>query len=107
MPKTIKKTASKKPAVKSDDPIKQLPKAKATAHKMSKQSEGTLQKIGYLASSDAECQDILQQINSVIGMLKKARKDLMSHHLENCIPARIVENKQKALKELLKLYEVA
>ena len=85
--------------------MKLLARAKSNTHKMAKQSEGTLQKIGHLSATDSECQDIIQQVNSVIGMLKRARKELMNHHLENCIPARLTENKQKAIKELLKLYE--
>lgn len=80
---------------------------KQKAHRLSKQAHGTISKVLTMIEEDAYCPEILQQINSVIGMLKVAEKELLANHLEHCVERKFSENKDKTIKELLKIYDLS
>jgi DNA-binding FrmR family transcriptional regulator len=52
------------------------------------------------------CPDIIQQIDSVIGLLHSARKELLKGHLDSCIVEQLKSDKDGAVKELLKIYNM-
>ena len=80
---------------------------KQKAFRLSKQAHGTITKVLTMIEEDAYCPEILQQVNSVIGMLRVAEKELLANHLEHCVARRFSENKDKTIKELLKIYDLS
>jgi DNA-binding FrmR family transcriptional regulator len=52
------------------------------------------------------CPEIIQQIDSVIGLLKSARTELLRGHLDSCLSERLKDDKEGAVKELLKIYNM-
>jgi len=81
------------------------PQNKAKATKLVKQSQGTATKILTMIENDIYCVDIIQQIDSVIGLLKSSKKELLAGHLDHCLVNKMTENKDKTIQELLKLYK--
>ncbi|GAB4140417.1 MAG: hypothetical protein Fur0024_1660 [Patescibacteria group bacterium] len=71
-----------------------------------KKVNGTLQKVLKMISEDRYCPDIIQQIDAVIGLLKSGRKNLLVGHFNYCLPAKIVENRDQTINELLKIYSL-
>ena len=52
------------------------------------------------------CPEVIQQIDSVMGLLHSARKELLQGHLESCLVERLKSDKDGAVKELLKIYNM-
>ncbi len=52
------------------------------------------------------CPEVIQQIDSVIGLLHSARKELLKGHLESCLAEKIKTDKDAAVRELLKIYNM-
>jgi DNA-binding FrmR family transcriptional regulator len=80
---------------------------KKQASKMVKQSIGTLNKVLEMIENDVYCFDVIQQLESVDGMNKKAVQILLKKHLETCIVEKIQaggEGQAEAVDELLKMY---
>ena len=75
--------------------------------KCSKQAQGTLGKVIEMVETDRYCPEIIQQIDSVIGLLKTAKRELLVGHLDTCIVRQITENKKKAIAELIKIYNLS
>lgn len=75
--------------------------------KLSKQALGTLAKVIKMLEEGAYCPDIIQQIDSVGGLLKRAKKELLAGHLDSCVMKKMKENKGEAIKELLKIYNLS
>lgn len=71
-----------------------------------KKSQGTLEKVQTLINEDAYCPDIIQQLDAAIGLIKSARKELLSGHLDHCLEVRLHQDKHQTIKELLKIYEL-
>lgn len=67
---------------------------------------GSLNKIPIMVEEKQYCPDIIQQIDSVIGLLHSARKELLKGHLESCLAERLQTDKEGAVKELLKIYNM-
>lgn len=84
-----------------------LPEGKAKALKLAKQALGTLQKVILMIEEDAYCPEVIQQADSVSGLLRSVRKELLSGHLHTCAVDQLKENKEKAIAELLKLYNLS
>ena len=75
--------------------------------KCAKQAQGTLGKVAEMIESDRYCPDIIQQVDSVIGLLKTAKRDLLAGHLDTCVLHQMRENKKKAIDELVKIYNLS
>jgi len=75
--------------------------------KLSKQAQGTLGKVIKMLEESAYCPDIIQQIDSVNGLLKRAKQELLAGHLDSCVMKKMKENKGEAIKELLKIYNLS
>lgn len=84
-----------------------LPTNKRKSLKSAKQSVGTLNKIIEMIESDRYCPEILQQVDSVIGLLKATKRELLAGHLDTCVAHQMKENKKKAIDELLKIFNLS
>lgn len=56
---------------------------------------------------DRYCPEIIQQVDSVIGLLKTAKMELLAGHLDTCALEQMSSNKKKAIDELLKIYNLS
>lgn len=75
--------------------------------KLVKQAQGMLSKVVAMFESDEYCPNIIQQVDSVCGFLKSAKRELLAGHLDTCALKKMKENKQKAIQELLKIYNLS
>jgi DNA-binding FrmR family transcriptional regulator len=87
--------------------MKDLPVKKAKALRMAKQAQGTLAKVLKMIEEDIYCPDIIQQTDSVIGLLKSVKCELLAGHLDTCATKNLKENKEKAIQELIKIYNLS
>lgn len=87
--------------------IKHLPTKKTKSLKLVKQARGTLETVITMVENDAYCPDIIQQVDSVAGLLKSVKRELLAGHLDTCAVHQLKENKEKAIKELLKIYNLS
>lgn len=76
------------------------------ARKVINMASGSLAKIPMMVDENRYCPDIIQQIDSVIGLLHSARKELLKGHLDSCIVEQLKSDKDGAVKELLKIYNM-
>ncbi len=76
------------------------------AHKVMNMAVGSLSKIPSMVDENVYCPSIIQQLDSVIGLLKSARTELLKGHLESCLTERLKNDKGGAIKELLKIYNM-
>ncbi len=60
-----------------------------------------------MIEEDKYCPEIIQQTDSVVGLLKTVKKELLAGHLDTCAFERMKENKDSAIKELLKIYNLS
>ncbi len=87
--------------------MKILPAKKSKALKCSRQAQGTLGKVAEMIEADQYCPEIIQQVDSVIGLLKTAKTELLAGHLDTCAVHQMSTNKKKAIGELLKIYNLS
>lgn len=80
---------------------------KSKALRLVRQAAGTLTKVEQMVESNTYCPEIIQQVDSVIGLLKTAKRDLLAGHLDTCVAHQLEENKPKAIEELLKIYNLS
>ncbi|MCX6733314.1 MAG: metal-sensitive transcriptional regulator [Candidatus Peregrinibacteria bacterium] len=80
---------------------------KSKAAKLAKQARGTLETVIVMMENDAYCPEIIQQVDSVAGLLKAVKRELLAGHLDTCAVHQLKENKEKAIKELLKIYNLS
>lgn len=80
---------------------------KQKALKLSKQAQGTLNKVIAMIEKGEYCPRILQQIQSSIGLMETAKKELLSGHLNACVVKKIKENEKEAIEELLKIFNLS
>ena len=78
--------------------------SKTKAVKCGRQAQGTLGKVLEMIEQDKYCPEIIQQVDSVIGLLKTTKKELLMGHLDTCVTHQLIEDKKKAIAELMKLY---
>ncbi len=76
------------------------------AVKLINMSNGSLLKVSAMIADNRYCPDVIQQIDSVIGLLHSSRKELLKGHLESCVAEQIKNDKEGAVKELLKIYNM-
>jgi len=87
--------------------MKTLPTNKVKSLKCAKQAQGTLNKVAEMIETDRYCPEIIQQVDSIIGLLKTAKRELLAGHLDTCVIHQMKENKQKAIDELIKIYNLS
>lgn len=80
---------------------------KAKSLKLAKQARGTLDKVISMIEDGKYCPDIIQQADSVSGLLKSVRRELLTGHLNTCAVHELKSNKEKAVRELLKIYNLS
>lgn len=87
--------------------MKAIPPNKAKALKLAKQAYGTLAKVIAMIEEGEYCPNIIQQADSVSGFMTSVKKELLAGHLDSCVMKRMNENKEAAIKELLKIYNLS
>lgn len=80
--------------------------ANTKARKVINMAIGSVTKIPSMVDGGRYCPEVIQQIDSVIGLLHSARKELLKGHLESCLAERLKNDKEGAVKELLKIYNM-
>jgi len=85
---------------------KQLPSQKAKSLKLAKQARGTLDTVIAMIEDNAYCPEIIQQVDSVIGLLRSVERELLAGHLDTCVMKRMREDKQEGIRELMKIYRL-
>ena len=86
---------------------KELSLKKTKSLTLARQARGTLDKVIAMIESNAYCPEIIQQADSVSGLLKSVKKELLTGHLNTCAVHQLKENKDQAIKELLKIYNLS
>ena len=76
------------------------------AKKVINMAVGSISKLPRMVEAKHYCPEIIQQIDSVIGLLKSARTELLRGHLDSCLTERLQNDKEGAVKELLKIYNM-
>lgn len=76
------------------------------ARKVINMAIGSVAKIPKMVDDGRYCPEIIQQIDSVVGLLHSARKELLKGHLESCLAERLKTDKEGSIKELLKIYNM-
>lgn len=76
------------------------------ARKVINMAIGSLNKIPSMVEDGRYCPEVIQQIDSVIGLLKSARTELLRGHLDSCLTEQLKKDKAEAVKELLKIYNM-
>lgn len=84
-----------------------IPPKKEKALKLAKQARGTLEKVICMIESDEYCPDVIQQADSVSGFMKSVKRELLAGHLDTCAQKKMIENKEQAIKELLKIFNLS
>jgi DNA-binding FrmR family transcriptional regulator len=74
--------------------------------KLVNMASGSLSKASTMITEKRYCPEVIQQIDSVIGLLHSARKELLKGHLESCLAEKLKTDKEEAVKELLKIYHM-
>lgn len=80
---------------------------KTKSLKLAKQARGTLEKVIAMIEEDKYCPEIIQQADSAVGLLRTVKKELLAGHLDTCAYNRLREDKEGAVKELLKIYNLS
>ena len=80
---------------------------KSKALKLTKQAAGTLAKVLKTIEENRYCPEIIQQVDSVRGLLISAKRELLTGHLDSCLPTKIKENKKETIEELMKIYNLS
>lgn len=74
--------------------------------KLANMASGSLSKVSTMILEKRYCPEVIQQIDSVIGLLHSARKELLRGHLDSCLSEQLKTDKGGAVKELLKIYNM-
>lgn len=74
--------------------------------KLVNMASGSLSKASTMIIEGRYCPEVIQQIDSVIGLLHSTRKELLKGHLESCLVEQVKTDKDGAIKELLKIYNM-
>ena len=86
--------------------MKELPEKKMKSLKLIKQARGTIEAVISMIEKDQYCPEIIQQVDSVCGLLRSVKKELLAGHLDTCALEQLKGNKGKAIEELLKIYNL-
>jgi len=74
--------------------------------KLVNMASGSLAKVSTMILEGRYCPEVIQQIDSVVGLLHSTRKELLKGHLESCLIDQLKSDKDGAVKELLKIYNM-
>lgn len=85
---------------------KPLAAKKIKALKLTKQARGTLETVVAMIEQDTYCPEIIQQTDSVIGLLTSVKRELLAGHLDTCVMHKMIEDKPGTIQELLKIYNL-
>ncbi len=85
----------------------EIPVQKAKALKLARQAQGTLEKVIAMIEADAYCPEVIQQADSVAGLLRSVKRELLAGHLDTCAVANLKANKKGAIEELMKIYKLS
>ena len=77
------------------------------ALKTAKQAKGTVNKVIEMIEGEKYCPEVIQQADSVIGLLKRLKRELLAGHLDTCVSEGLQTDKEKTINELLKIYQLA
>jgi len=80
------------------------PISKQKSTKLIKSASSTLVKVLEMIEKDTYCLEIIQQIDSIIGLMKSTKKELLARHLNHCLTQKLEKSKDKTIVELLKIY---
>jgi DNA-binding FrmR family transcriptional regulator len=71
-----------------------------------KKASGSINKVLYMLEKPEflECQELLVQIDSIIGSLNSSRSQILEHFLEDCLNNN--QDTQKLKNQLLKIYKL-
>lgn len=86
--------------------MKPLTSHKTKSLKLSKQASGTLEKVIKMIESDQYCPEVIQQVDSVIGLLTSVKRELLTGHLDSCLVDRLKKDKSGTISELMKIYKL-
>lgn len=86
---------------------KKSPTKKIKFLKLAKQARGTLEAVISMIENDIYCPEIIQQADSAIGLLKTVKRELLVGHLNTCTVEQLKKDKNKAIQELLKIYNLS
>lgn len=87
--------------------MKKISVKKIKSSKLAKQAQGTLAKVLEMIEKDEYCPNIIQQVDSVCGFLKSVKRELLAGHLDTCAVKKMKENKNQAIAELIKIYNLS
>lgn len=87
--------------------MKTLTDQKVKSLKCAKQALGTLAKVIEMIENNKYCPDVIQQTDSVVGLLRTTKRELLAGHLDTCVMHKMNENKKEAIEELLKIYNLS
>lgn len=87
--------------------MKKISVKKTKSSKLAKQAQGTLAKVLEMIEKDEYCPNIIQQVDSVCGFLKSVKRELLAGHLDTCAVKKMKENKNQAIAELIKIYNLS
>lgn len=73
---------------------------------LTKQAMGTLHTVMEMVDSNEYCPKIIQQMDAAIGLLKSAKKELLTGHLEGCLEDKLKTDKAGTLKELVEIFKL-
>lgn len=80
---------------------------KQKALKLVRQAQGMLGKVVDMIENDEYCPGIIQQVDSSCGFLKSVKRELLVGHLDTCTAEKLKKNKDQAIKELIKIYNLS
>lgn len=86
--------------------MKPLTSRKTKSMRLSKQAQGTLEKVINMIENDQYCPEVIQQVDSVMGLLTSVKRELLTGHLDSCLETRLKQNKTTTISELLKIYKL-
>jgi DNA-binding FrmR family transcriptional regulator len=87
---------------------KNLKVKKTASLKLARQAHGTLDTVVTMIEDNVHCPDIIQQTESVIGLLRSAKRELLASHLDTWVTRNKMRgDKSSAIKELLKIYNLS
>ncbi len=73
---------------------------------LTKQAMGTLHAVLEMIDSNEYCPKIIQQMDAATGLLKSAKRELLTGHLEACLEDNLKRDKAGAVKELVDIFKL-
>ena len=71
-----------------------------------KKAQGAIEKILEMIDEGKYCPEVIQQVDAAIGLLKSSKKSLLTGHLDHCLLVKMKEDKQGAMEELVKIFDL-